>query len=578
MNMKKIKCISLILMLSIVISLFMGCNQGSISETDGSQLAEGTNGSTQGIETEKTYEYTWALLNSEKVDDDNLPKKWVEENYNIKVDLVRLGDDGWREKLSVLMASDDMPDMVRYNHDPDELIKYADQGVLAELPEDMIKEHMPRYYEYIESFNDEGLWKLGMLDGKHYGLPMPTWLGQYRRVIAWNADWLKNVGINRIPETLSEFEEAFYKFVNEDPDGNNINDTYALTTEGPYPTVMFSELFGAFGVTPFHWMEKDGKLIYGFSGEDTKEALKLLNKWYKDGLIDPEFVTEDCRSEGNDIAWKFSTGKIGYISNLEASDHLWNGTGHLNKKWRLEHPEVDAYIYAEGHAGDNQFCLYPMPFTDLTTAPSGVYVHGNPPVGPDGEYGMPVSGLNNKYILFNYKLEEDQGKYIKLLTVLEDLAMDEQAYISSAWGEIGGVWDWVKDEMFGTYAEQTAEWKNNPDRSKLTPKYIVGQSGNPFFLQLKNQYLTANAPKSKQRLDYLELIAKEGVYEDQLKATIPSQVKYADHSKPLVQFALKAILEGKNIEAEYDRILQIWMENGGDVLTREANEWYSTIK
>lgn len=50
-------------------------------------------------------------------------------------------------------------------------------------------------------------------------------------------------------------------------------------------------VYGAFGFLPDRWTEKDGKLVYGAVQPEIKEALTLLNKRYKDGVIDPEFIT-----------------------------------------------------------------------------------------------------------------------------------------------------------------------------------------------------------------------------------------------------------------------------------------------
>ena len=114
------------------------------------------------------------------------------------------------------------------------------------------------------------------------------------------------------------------------------------------PKGFFDEFFGAFGTFPYEWVEKDGKLVYGFTDPGTKEALALLAGWYAEELIDPEWVTEIARKDGeNDVSWKFANDKIGYVSTLGAGDNQWDGNGHLNRKWAQFREDQWPYIWTQ---------------------------------------------------------------------------------------------------------------------------------------------------------------------------------------------------------------------------------------
>ena len=41
-------------------------------------------------------------------------------------------------------------------------------------------------------------------------------------------DWLREVGIAEVPETLEEMYDALHEFRHDDPDGNGILDTYGF--------------------------------------------------------------------------------------------------------------------------------------------------------------------------------------------------------------------------------------------------------------------------------------------------------------------------------------------------------------
>ena len=177
------------------------------------------------------YTYTSAATNMHRRDADlNMTKRWLDEYFDVQFDWVVT--ENQFEKLNVLLAAGEIPDMIAMRMNPVQLATYADQGVLAELSVDTIREVMPEYYAHVASFGDERVWKYGEIDGKHMGLPIISPWNIYRRGIAWNAQWLHNVGIDKVPETLDEFEEAYLKFRNDDPNQSGAKDTYAFHRAG----------------------------------------------------------------------------------------------------------------------------------------------------------------------------------------------------------------------------------------------------------------------------------------------------------------------------------------------------------
>ena len=397
------------------------------------------------------YTYTSAATNMHRRNAElNMTKRWLDEYFDVQFDWVVT--ENQFEKLNVLLAAGEIPDMIAMRLNPVQLSTYADQGVLAELPVDTIREAMPEYYAHIESFGDPRVWKYGEIDGKHMGLPIISPWNVYRRGIAWNAQWLYNVGITKVPETLEEYEEAFLKFRHEDPNRSGSKDTYAFTAPGDQegaPAGFFQEIFGAHGTFPFNWIEKDGKLQFGFTDPGTKEALALLADWYAREIIDPEWVTEIGRTDGaNDISWKFANEKIGYVSSLGSDDSEWDGGGHLNRKWHLAHPEHRSYIYTDPDcwpddcAGKGHYSIIAFTEVDPDAHASVTdyhpYVAGEPPIGPRGDAGMSVRGLLPSYVVFGRQLERDEDKLHRLLEVLNAIATDRELYYSAALGCFAG--------------------------------------------------------------------------------------------------------------------------------------------
>jgi len=546
------------------------------------------------------YEYSVAATNMHRRDPEtNLTKGWMDEYFNIDTEWVIT--ENQLEKLNVLLAAGDIPDVMAFRMSATQLAIYADQGVLAELPVSMIREHMPEYYAQQQEFGDARIWKYGEIDGKHMGLPTVRPTNIYRRGVNWNAQWLIDVGIDRVPETLDEFEEAFLRFRNGDPDGNGARDTYAFTAPGDWgnaPEGFFQEIFGAFGTFAFKWVEKDDRLAFGFTDPGAKEALALLADWYANEIIDPEWVTEIARKDGaNDIAWKFGNGKIGYVSTLGADDSEWDGGGHLNRKWHNAHNEHRKYVYTDPDCwpddcqGKQHFEI--IAFTELEpdrfAGEYHPYVMGEPPIGPRGDSGMSVPGLGPVYTLFGRHLERDQDKYVRLLEILNEMATDRHVYYQAAlgcfvdgapteWCSDWPVWEWVPFEDprgVGERFQQTQQWLDDPRRADVGSG-AGGFSTNPFWT-LATWYNTSRGGGGLQRQTLYDMHARNNTVDDPLKVSLPSQAEYADVNKVLHEFFYKVILGTQSID-DYDDVVARWRRNGGDVLTREANAWFDTVK
>ena len=548
------------------------------------------------------YEYDVAATNMHRRNPElNMTKRWLDEYFNIRINWVVT--ENQFEKLNVLLAAGEVPDMIAMRLNPVQLATYADQGVLAELPVATIRETMPEYYAHVESFGDPRVWKYGEIGGKHMGLPIISPWNVYRRGIAWNAQWLHNVGITKVPETLEEFEAAFMKFRHEDPNQSGSKDTYAFTAPGDQETApagFFQEIFGAHGTFAFQWIEKDGELQYGFTDPGTKEALALLADWYAREIIDPEWVTEIGRKDGaNDVSWKFANEKIGYVSSLGADDSEWDGGGHLNRKWHTAHPEHRSYIYTDPEcwpdncSGKGHYSI--IAFTEIDPAAHAdvtdyhPYVNGEPPIGPRGDAGMSVRGLQPLYVAFGRPLEKDQARYGRMLEILNSIATDRELYYSAALGCFVGdptevcqeatPWHWIPwdGSEYGNYFGQTDEWLADPRRQgELGQNLAGGFSTNPFWVYAP-WYNVSRGAGGVQRQMLYDAIASQNTVEQPLKVALPSQAEYADVDKVLKEFFYKVILGTQSVD-DYDDVVAEWRRNGGDVLTQEANEWFATVQ
>jgi putative aldouronate transport system substrate-binding protein len=573
--MKARKQVLWLLMVLLTVSLVLAACSKKSNDQGSSESAGSNQTSTSEANTannaDKVYQISW-LEKLAPFEDGSEGEKFLEKTFNIDFKVVRVDDEKYAEQFNLLVSTGEVPDaMVQY--DLEKLKQLVSSEIIAEVSEDFIKENMPKYYEIIMK-TDPAAFKYGMINGKNYALPIPQQENKYPIPLAIRSDWLKNTG-SEIPKTLQEYEDVFRKFRNDDPDKNGKKDTYALSMPSDFnKELWFHPIFGAFGTNPFMWHNRDGKLVYGFTENGTKEGLKLLSKWYKEGLIDPEFITDKHRTNSNnDIAYKFSAGKIGFLYNLGMDDHQWDNDGHLNAKWVANNPEWKKFF--EENKDDKKKIYSLAQFEEIPTSPPGpVYVNIMPPIGPNGQQFVFKNNVIDRYILFSKELENDKGKFVKILEILEKLATDEDTYVTASWGYENDMWETTEDGRM--YLQKYLESESFHPQGKITGfnPYI-----NPMYRSNPDFLTVFGGLRSKQRYDLTGgHVSKLPGMENALKGALPSQAKYAELDTFLQEYFIKAILGDVDVDQTFDETIDKWNKNGGEVLTAEANDWASGMK
>ncbi|WP_314001264.1 ABC transporter substrate-binding protein [uncultured Paenibacillus sp.] len=223
--------------------------------------------------------------------------KRLEESTNVRVDWDNIPDTDYAEKENLLLASGDLPDAFYGAGFSDyELITYGKDGTILPL-EKLIADYAPNLSQLLKKRPDIKA-AITAPDGRIYGLP--TWeeneLGTNPFFHVINKAWLDKLGM-KMPETLDEYTDALVAFKTKDPNGNGKDDEIPLSFMHMNWTADISGLFGAFGMPDNleHRIVRDGKVIFTATQPEYKEALKYFNeKWYKQGLIDPESFTQQA--------------------------------------------------------------------------------------------------------------------------------------------------------------------------------------------------------------------------------------------------------------------------------------------
>jgi putative aldouronate transport system substrate-binding protein len=539
MKSKKIKALCSIIAVTMLLGLTSGCKsankEGEKSTTGTEQKEDKKDGlSKYAPIKDKKYTIQWLAGSLAPVEDNAELIKYWNEKFNVDIKVWNIDGAKWDELLNLKFASGEVPDKVEIRGFSN-LQKYYDQDLLAGVDLEVIKKYAPKLYNTFEK-DIPGMFKYGSIDGKQYGIPTYNEDSRYRRAIVWREDWLKNVGINKIPETLAEYEDALYKFRNNDPDKNGKKDTYGLSTSAIY------NIYGAFGYINEFWGKKDNKLVYSAVQPEMKEALKLLSKWYKDGIIDPEFITGENKGGYFAISHAFVNGRIGLTSH------------GLYYHWRSRMDDKDTSII--GHN------IVEMEKTKEGSSKNIAF--GLPPVGPNGKRGaVQANSVDSTLHGFGKHLEKEPDKIGKILEIYDYLMGSFDNYLAGRQGFEGKQW-----EKQNGVPTRIGKFVDGKELSKIGGMGIMNIS-QPYDFALQLDPYKAKWAEGKN-------LDKYGIREE-LLAPLPSQGKYQTELDKIRSEAYIAIITGDKPIEYFDEFVAKWKKAGGEALEKEANEWYSKL-
>ncbi|MCK8488721.1 extracellular solute-binding protein [Paenibacillus sp. MBLB2552] len=507
----------------LLFTSIVGCSSGNNKEK--AESVPGNEQSSKPMELE-------AWVSNEQIKSDAYFFQEIEKAFDVKinVEMRGTGAQDYIDKLNVQISSGDVPDWIN-----DQAItvnmfdNYVKQGVLAEIPVDMIKENMPNYMEWVQKYDNifqGSAFSLFQRDGKNYTIPVayPD-LAQFC-VMYYRQDWLDGIGA-KVPETLPELEEVLVKFKDK------YNAGYLGITSDP--TWAFSPIYGAYGIYPGMWTEKDGKIVRGEVEPQMKDALTLLNKWYKMGLIDPEWVTLDFDRAINKVV----SSKVGVT---------WQN------------------IYA----GQEETGAY-APLKNIDAQAEWAQALG--PKGPNGDSGImqfnPIPGVG---IMFGKHMEKDPEKMKKYLQIFDQVNTDMSWLEKRAYGEEG---THFKKEN-GEYA-WLSPYDKPDERQKvgIVPEIRFPSLESPFYDTEKETLLTFPTNVEREYKQNAQAAAS-GKYD--ILALFPKP-KWEEVSEKLTTLTNKAIIDfisGKRPISEFDDYVAEWKKQGGDKALQEAQNIYDT--
>ena len=202
-------------------------------------------------------------------------------------------DDG-EQKYNMAMAANDLP----------ELCEGVGGTIMVKMYEaDMVADFEETWENYASQEWVKAKWEpygnlpwaYASYKGRKMGLPYVERLVQNDKLMWIRMDWLEKLGLQP-PTTMDELYEVATAFKKAELGQGAPGTTLGLAAQqdlGYSWYASFDPIWGAMaGTIPGYWTDDGtGKLANGSVDPKMKEALALLAKWYKEGLIPADFST-----------------------------------------------------------------------------------------------------------------------------------------------------------------------------------------------------------------------------------------------------------------------------------------------
>jgi putative aldouronate transport system substrate-binding protein len=233
---------------------------------------------------------------------------YLEKLTGVKIDWIETSKVDAKNKLSIMMASGDYPDIIMgmsaSGLSVQDIPKYGNQGKFIAL--NSLIETQGFYVKELLAAEPWVKAAITSGNGKIYGLPA-VFTDDYHMTMRqkmWiNKTWLDKLGL-KMPTTADELYAVLKAFKLRDPNGNGKADEIPLTGAKRSQEDMVSWLMCAFipsggpddsadATLNNYEFIVNGKVSFSADKPEFKEGLKYVARLYREGLIDIAGLTQD---------------------------------------------------------------------------------------------------------------------------------------------------------------------------------------------------------------------------------------------------------------------------------------------
>jgi len=251
-------------------------------------------------------------LNADYVVENNPVIEELEKRLNVKLEIEAPPINNYSDRLNIVMASGDLPDIIYLGNTGALYQGWANDGLLLKLDE-YFENSMPNAKAVLTD-QELAFTRIPSLDNALYSLPRvqtKPWDN-----ILYRKDWLDNLGLE-VPTTPKEFAEVMLAFAKNDPDGNGKDDTFGWSYNGVMGRYD-RNIVNGFGIRPSSVPDENGNYELMQAQEGYLEMMDWLRDMYANGSLDPEWYLTKMYEDDD----KFHAGQIGSIITNKTTGHV----------------------------------------------------------------------------------------------------------------------------------------------------------------------------------------------------------------------------------------------------------------
>ncbi len=215
-----------------------------------------------------------------------------------------------QQQFGVMVASDDLPDLIVWNMTNFQggPAKLYQDGTIIKLNE-LIDQYAPNLKRILDE-NPQVAKQIKADNGDLYVFPNLKYgeYGKYKTFAGQmiRKDWLDELGLQS-PETIDEWENVLRTIKEK-------KGIFPYTAEKDLllGSRNSSDFMGAYGIGKEFYLDS-GKVQYGPMQPAFKDYLARMQQWYKDGLIDPDYASNDGNAKTAKMASGKAAASFGYI-------------------------------------------------------------------------------------------------------------------------------------------------------------------------------------------------------------------------------------------------------------------------
>lgn len=354
---------SLLLVLLCLIQVIIGCSEKDNKAKDNMDKAKQYEKASNTAFGKYPETITYTLGKMTGNNNSNMPQgdtyennaytRLLKEKLNVQnIDAFEGNDTDYNNMVVMAMSEKNIPDVMVID-DYKYLKLLVDNNMIEDLTDVYNKCASDRMRDIYSGYG-QGIFDNVTFNGKLMALP-ETNIEHGPNMLWLRKDWMDKLGLNP-PKTLDDAEYIIKQFIEKDPGGNGEGNTIGLvcspeiTSEKGYSYMTQTDIiFANYNSYPKQWIkDKDGDIVYGSVSPESKEALVHMNKLYKEGILDKQFL---LRAQNN-IQELIINGQCGSFFSL-----WWAPNNPLIDSKKLDKDaNWQPYMISTSKDGSTSFC------------------------------------------------------------------------------------------------------------------------------------------------------------------------------------------------------------------------------